>query len=187
MSTLKVRNNVIADIIVPATNIRFLDGTSQTTAFAPSYGSFESTETQPSSGVSAGKVITMNTQTINNKGVTLVDTSKITYANSGSYFISCIAQLQFNGGASSFTVVMWYKINGGTSTDVQSLNLTSSQSNRISLQVQDIVTLNAGDYIEFYWYYNNASTTVIQISPTPSNGLIYPAGNSVQFNTYKIS
>ena len=128
----------------------------------------------------------MNTQTINNKGVTLVDTSKITYAHAGSYFISCIAQLQFNGGASSFTVVMWYTINDGAKTDVQSLNLTSSQANRISIQIQDIVNINAGDYIQFYWYYNNVTTTVIQISPTPANGSIYPAGNSVQFNTYRV-
>ena len=144
---------------VSLTTLNFADSTSMTTAAKPFYsGSFEDTSAnQVSGGTTSANVVTVNTTTTS-AGVSVVSGSKITFANAGDYHVNFLGQFKFTGGASNYDVTVWIAkgSGGGASSPIantaSTFTLTSSQGSQIMANVTDIVSVAAGDYIQFYWY-----------------------------------
>jgi len=179
---------------IKLTTLTFADNTSMTTAAKPLYnGSFESTALQVSGGTTTANLVTVTGAT-NSKGISYdsgATNSKITYANAGDYYISFNGQFRFSGGASSYDVTVWYAKNGTPVTNsAYTYTLTSAQNSQVLANITDIVTLAAGDYIQFYWYTPVAPSTGpngIYLWPTSAGtNPTRPASPSVNINTYNV-
>jgi hypothetical protein len=81
-------------------------------------------------------------------GVSLVDNTKLTVANPGTYNIQFSAQLEADGGADN--VFMWFKKNGtnidGSASEVE---LDNNKENIMTVNILD--TAVANDYYEIAW------------------------------------
>lgn len=180
---------------IKLTTLTFSDNTSMTTAAKPLYnGSFESTAVQVSGGTTTANLVTVTGAT-NSKSISYdsgATNSKITYANAGDYYLNFLGQFKFTGGASNYDVTVWYAKNGTPVTNsAYTFTLTSAQGSQILANITDIVTLAAGDYLQFYWY------TSVPPSTGPTNGIyLYstaagtnptrPLAPSVKINTYNV-
>jgi hypothetical protein len=136
-------------------------------------GSFEDTSAyQASAGTTSATLVTINSTTTS-VGVTIdsgLTNSKITFANGGQYFFSFDGQFRFSGGASSYDVTIWYSKNNSPVTNSSyTYTLTGTQGSQILASVRDIVSVNAGDYIQFYWY------TSVSPSAGPNGIYLYTA------------
>lgn len=136
----------------------------------------------------SSNLVTVNTTT-NSSGVSVVNGSKITYANAGSYYLNFTGQFRFSGGASSYDVIVWYAKNGVAVANTSStFTLTSAQGSQVLANITDIVSLAAGDYIQFYWY------TLVVPSAGPNGIYLYPVpaianrplSASVNINTFNV-
>jgi len=159
------------------TNLTFSDNTTQTTAANLRNGSFEDTTTQVSAGTTSATLITMNTTT-HSKGVSLdtgLTNSKIIFANAGTYNIHLTGQYRFSGGASNYNVSVWYTLNGViVKPSARTFVLTSGQGSQTMAQLDDTITVTAGQYVQFYWW------TDVAPSPGPNGIYLYstPAGTN---------
>jgi hypothetical protein len=147
-------------------------------------GSFEDTTNQASAGITSANLVTINTSSMSS-GVSLVSGSQITFANAGRYLINFLGQYAFTGGASNYNITVWYTKNGQAVTNAASTFTTSSaQGNQTMANVEDIIQVNAGDYIQFYWWSGAAGmslvTTAAATSPTR------PLSPSVKLNIFNV-
>ena len=178
---------------ISVTNLTFSDNTLQTTAAAFYNGSFEDSTTQVSAGTTSATLITMNTTTVS-RGISIdtgVTNSKITFANSGNYFISLLGQYRFSGGASNYDITMWYSKNNTIEPNSSTtFILTSGQGSQLLAKFEDIVSVNAGDYIQFYWYTSvapSAGPNGIYLYPTAAGtNPTRPASRSVRLNVFNV-
>ena len=179
---------------IKVTNLTFNDNSVQTTAAKPLYnGSFESTAQQVSGGTTSANLVTVTGST-NSKGISYdsgVTNSKIIYANAGDYFVNFLGQFRFSGGASNYDVTVWYAKNGTVvANSAYTFTLSSAQNSQILADITDIVTLAAGDYLQFYWYTSvapSAGPNGIYLWPTASGtNPTRPASPSVNINTYNV-
>ena len=172
-------------------SITFSNGTIQTTAATFYNASFEDTTTQVSAGTTSANPITFNTTT-NSSGIKIGSpTSKIVFANAGTYQISLTAQFRFSGGASSYNASLWYAKNGtNVDNSLRSFVLPSAQGAQIMGILTDDVTLRAGDYIQFYWWTNvapSAGPNGIYLYPTAAaSSPTRPAAPSVTLNVFNV-
>ena len=126
------------------------------------YGSFYDTTTQVSAGVTAKNVVAIG-QTAESYGVNIVNGSRIKVDNAGVYNVQFSFQLA-KTNASSDSIDIWIAKNG---SDVP---YTDSQVTIQGSQLKDIpawnfvLTLNAGDYIEFYWCSTDANLALQTLS-----------------------
>jgi hypothetical protein len=182
---------------VKLTTLTFNDNSTMTTAAKPLYnGSFEDTSTnQVSGGTTTANLVTVNSTTTSN-GVSVVSGSKITFANAGDYYVNFLGQFKFTGGGSNYDVTVWMAKGSGSGSSSAVANtsstftLTSSQGSQIMANVTDIVTVAAGDYIQFYWYTSVApsagpngiylATTAAGTNPTR------PASPAVKINVFNV-
>lgn len=150
MSNLKIRGKLETN-----TGIMFKDGTIQTTAAIFYNGSFEDTTTQVSAGTTSANAVRMNITSLSN-GLYLdtgVTDSKIYFLNSGNYYVSFVGQFRFSGGASSYIVKIWYAKNGiNVPNSAREFTLTSAQNSLVLSTLQDIITIQPGDFIQFFWW-----------------------------------
>ena len=150
-----------------------------------SYGSFESSTQQLNPDITKSNIVTFNSTTQSN-GISIVSTSQITFANSGIYLINFLGQFAFVGGASNFNITVWYAINGTPIPNSSyTFTTTSAQNAQILANLEDIVTINAGQYLQIFWW---AGTTGITLTPTAAaSNPTRPASPSANFNTFRIS
>jgi len=176
------------------TNLTFHDNTVQTTAAIPMYnGSFEDTTTQISAGTTSATLVTMNTTTTTN-GISIdtgLTNSKIRFANAGVYFFVFNGQFMFSGGASNYNVTVWYAKNGTiVSNTAYTYTLTSAQNSQVLGTVEDIITVNADDYIQFYWWTSvapsNGPNGIYLYSAASGTNPTRPASPSVNLNVYRV-
>lgn len=176
---------------VSLTTLNFADSTSMTTApttWKPSYGSFESTATQTSGGTTSANLVTFNTVTTSSG--TSIDTgatnSKITYANAGTYAIDFNGLYFFSGGASNYSITVWYAKNGtAVANSAYTFTTTSAQAAQVMGHITDLVTVTAGDYIQVYWW---AAAAGVALTPTAAGtSPTRPASSSTTFNTWRIA
>jgi hypothetical protein len=128
--------------------------------------------TQTQSGSSAvSQSITFNTTGVQ-YGVSLVDNTKITVANSGTYNIQFSAQVLADTGADD--VWIWFKKNG--------TNIANSATRlALSNNEEDVITVNileeaaASDYFEIVW--ESANGDAVLLAETASGN--YPAVPSI--------
>jgi hypothetical protein len=150
-----------------------------------SYGSFESSVQQLNPDITKSNIATFNLTTQSN-GISLVSSSQITYANSGTYLINFLGQFAFVGGASNFNITVWYALNGTPITNSSyTFTTTSAQNAQILANLEDIVTISAGQYLQIFWW---AGTTGITLTPTAAAiNPTRPASPSANFNTFRIA
>jgi hypothetical protein len=119
-------------------------------------GAFNSTITQ--SGSSAvSQSMTFNNTDIT-QGVSVVDTTKLTIANSGTYNIQFSAQLLADTGAD--TVWIWLKQNGtNVSNTATKLVLANNEANVAAWNF--VVPATANDYFELVWQNNGGHTKLL--------------------------
>jgi hypothetical protein len=150
----------------------------------PSFGSFEDTTTQTNAGTTSVNIVTFS-GTSQSNGISVVSSSRITYANSGNYLINFLGQFFFSGGASNYNITVWLRKNG---TDLPgssyTFTTTSSQGAQTLANLEDIITVNAGDYIEICWW---AAASGVTLSPTSiGSNPTRPASPSANINTWKL-
>jgi len=148
------------------------------------YGSFEDYTTQNNAGATSANLVTMNT-TSSSQGVTLVAGSKITFANAGAYLFNFLGQFAFTGGASNYGITVWYSKNGTiVPNSAYTFTTTSAQNAQTLGNVEDIITVSAGDYIQFYWY--APATGMALVTTAASSNPTRPASASVNFNVFNV-
>jgi hypothetical protein len=167
-----------------ARGIQFPDNSLQTTAWIPSYGSFESSATQSNLGITYSNLVTFNTITTTN-GITLGTSSQIIYNNSGTYVIDFNGLFFFSGGASNYNITIWYsKNNVIVPSSAYTFTTTSAQGDQVMGHITDLVILNAGDYIQIYWW---AGASGIKLQPTSaSTNPTRPSSSSATYNTWRV-
>jgi hypothetical protein len=153
-------------------------------------GSFEDLTTQTSAGTTSANVVTVGTTTHSN-GVSVVSGSRITYANAGNYYVNFLGQFKFSGGASNYDVTVWYAKNGtNVANSAYTYTLTSAQGSQTIANLTDIVTVAAGDYIQFYWYTSVTPSAgpngIYLFSAAAGASPTRPASPSVNINTFNI-
>jgi len=133
-------------------------------------GAFNSTITQ--SGSSAvSQSMTFNNTDIT-QGVSVVDTTKLTIANSGTYNIQFSAQLLADTGAD--TIWIWLKKNGtNVSNTATKLVLANNEASVAAWNF--VIPATASDYFELVWQ-NNGGHTKLLYETASGN---YPAIPSV--------
>jgi len=184
-NTIKLGSSTRRFSSVYAGGITFVDGTSQTTAAQPLYcGSFENTTSLSSAGTTSSNLVTFDTTSTSN-GISLVSTSQITFAHSGRYLINFLGQFAFTGGASNYNITVWWAKNGTIVTNgASTFTTTSAQSAQTMANVEDIIQVNAGDYIQFYWWAgaSGISLTATAAATNPTR----PASPSVKLNIFNV-
>jgi hypothetical protein len=165
-------------------SLTFGDNAVQTSAYTQSFGSFESTQDQASGGVTSSNVVTFNTTTVTN-GITVANSSEITYANAGTYAIDFNGLFFFSGGASAYDITVWYRKNGtDVANSAYTFTTTSAQSAQVMGHITDLVTLAAGDKIQICW---RAAAGTVSLKTTAANtNPTRPASSSATFNTWKV-
>jgi hypothetical protein len=149
-----------------------------------SFGCFKDTTQQNSGGATSANLITINTTSISS-GVSIVSGSRITFENTGKYLINFLGQFFFSGGSSNLNITIWYAKNGVIVEDSAFTFTTSSaQNDQVLGDLEDVISVNANDYIQLYWWAGSAG---VSLKPTAAGtSPTRPASASLNFNTWKI-
>ena len=190
MTTVTVTTSTaVVEVIPPASATVTTSGAATATVIsgAPVFyaGSFEDSTTQTSAGTASANLVTMN-RTSFSQGVSLVDGSKVTFTNSGSYLYSFLGQFAFTGGANNYNITVWVAKNGVIEANSGfTFTTTSAQSSQVLGNVKDIITMNAGDFLQFYWWSPAAG---MALTPTAAgSNPTRPASPSVNVNVFNVA
>jgi len=141
------------------------------------YASFYDADTANQTGsTTAATAVEFATALVAGAGITVASNSRITFAAAGTYRIN--ASLQFdNSGASDRYVDIWFAKNG---TNIANTNARAvvpktgdGGTNLVAYEIFETVT--AGQYIEIYWYPQNASVTLHYRAAVAANPGVTPA------------
>jgi hypothetical protein len=129
--------------------------------------------------------VTINS-TSYSQGITLVAGSKITFANAGAYLYNFLAQFAFTGGASNYNITVWVAKNGTIiPNSAFTFTTTSAQSAQVLANVEDIINVAAGDYVQFYWW---SPATGMALTPTSAgSNPTRPVSPSVNLNIFNVA
>jgi hypothetical protein len=141
--------------------------------------SYSSTNDQAISVAGTPQGLTFNTTQFN-QGTTLVAPTRV-YANQqGNYTVNYTIQL-LNGGSGNNTVTTFLKKNGATIANTGSQWIIAASA-QIAVSNQNVVALNAGDYIEVFF---NSSGNGVSANATATAGAL-PAIPAVILNLTQI-
>jgi hypothetical protein len=129
------------------------------------YGSFYDTTTQTNNAVE--NAITYNTTSEANS-VSINSGSRITVANTGTYNIQFSAVFT-QTNSSSNQVDLWVKRNGTVVPDTNTRFTLAGQVNSVE-SWNFVITLNANDFIELFWYSSEESVNIsyLDVQSTPT-------------------
>lgn len=147
-------------------------------------GSFENTSTLTNAGITSSNLITFDTTSTAN-GISVVSSSQITFVNAGRYLVNFLGQFAFAGGASNYNITVWWAKNGTIVTNGSStFTTTSAQNSQIMANVEDIIQIAAGDYIQFYWWAGASGISLL--STAAGTNPTRPASPSVKLNIFNV-
>jgi hypothetical protein len=156
-------------------------------AYNRSYGAW-SDSTDQTGNISAGTVITYNTQDVTD-GITLVNNSKITVPNTGVYDLQFSAQFK-NVDNAQQEVVIWFRVNGSdlansATTVTVPARKTASIFGYAVAAWNIFLDLNSSDYVEIFWLPSSTQLTLehLPASLTPA----YPAIPSIIVSVQQVS
>jgi hypothetical protein len=145
----------------------------------PGLASYSSTSDQSISVAGTPQALTLNTTQFN-QGTTLAAGSRV-YANAqGNYVLTYTLNL-LNIGVVANRVTTFLKKNGTTIANTGSQSLMTV-SGEVVITVENVVSLNAGDYVEVFF---NAANNGVSVNATAAAGAL-PAIPSVVFNIKQI-
>lgn len=102
--------------------------------------------------------IALDTTELSN-GVSIVDNTKVTAANAGIYSISITAQLM-SSSASAKNVWFWMRKNGTDVTYSSRITTMNLNGGYRPLALVEVISLEAGDYIEVMWAVSDTAVTL---------------------------
>lgn len=151
-----------------------------------SLGSFYSTADQTGS-VSAVTAFTFSDTVGFSSGISIVSSSRITFANAGTYLCSVSVQLS-NADSADHDVTIWYRINGSDVTASASKVTVpkTGDGGKTVFELTFIEQVTAGQYIEVVWLPENANVTADHTAAVTGPPAI-PATPSVLFYAHRIA
>jgi len=141
----------------------------------PGLASYSSSVDQTIAVANTPQALTFNTTQINS-GTTLVANSRVYVTAQGNYALNYIVQLSNSSGASHLATT-FLKKNGGIIANTGS-QWTLDNAHELSIAKENIVALNAGDYVEVFF---NADALGVLANATAAT-VALPAIPSVVFN-----
>ena len=148
------------------------------------HGAFHDNNDQTAGAANTGTLITFSTSDITN-GVTLVDSSKITVANAGTYNAQFSVQLA-NADSQDQDVWVWFKKNGTNVADSGGRVTVVSKHGSIDGHIIAIwnifITLAANDYLQLYWETTNTNCRIEHIAAAND----HPAAPSAIFTINRV-
>lgn len=151
-------------------------------------GTFASSQTQSIANIANSQAITLN-QSIDNVGITITSSSRITLPDTGPYVLSFSA-IGHNPGASSGKWLNIFMKKNGNIVDNSSTIVTLIKDNPVTVVATFVVECTvAGDYFEFFMA---GETTSCQILATaaqaavPSTSPAMPACPSIVVAAWKV-
>ena len=149
------------------------------------WGSFWDTTTQTTT-INTATPITFNSYDLDNTGVSIGSpTSRIVFANSGTYSLTFSIQFTNTSTANGSTQI-WLKKNGTNIPDTNShFDVPDKQGSAFSseiLTVNFVFNVTANDYVQLYWDTTNANVSLETIA---GNGT-YPRTPSVIFTATQV-
>jgi hypothetical protein len=137
---------------------------------------FDAGTTDQTGSTTAATAVEFATAAVAGAGITVVSNSRITFAAAGTYRIN--ASLQFsNSSAADRFVDIWFSKNG---TDIANSNGRVAvpkigDGGTYLLAYEIFETVTAGQYIEIYWYPENAAVTLHYRAPVAASPGVTPA------------
>jgi hypothetical protein len=127
--------------------------------------------------------MTLNT-TVSNSGVSIVSSSQITFANTGTYLIEFAAQFTSSSGANT-VIDVWLSKNGTnvTGTD-QQVQLTGGSGAFTVASWNYLQNVTASDYFVLYW--SAPSTSVSMPYQAATTSPTRPSSPSVNVNVTQV-
>ena len=132
------------------------------------FGSFYDTTTQTSNGIDPA-AMSLN-QTAGSFGVSIIDNSKITFANAGWYDIQFSTQLQKDKTKEQQVDIWLRRIRGGVTEDLPDSNtkLLMGSVTKFVAAWNFFVEMQAGDQIQLMWFSPDVTMTVLSFPPQTS-------------------
>lgn len=130
----------------------------------PAYwGSFWDTTTQTAASTTTAYTLTLNSADASNNGVSMVSSSRLTFANTGVYDVQVSLQLS-NADTSVHDATIWLRKNGSDVSNSASLVTVPAKHGSANGEIISawnyVLSLTAGDYLELVW---NATDTNLSI------------------------
>lgn len=149
------------------------------------WGSFWDTTTQTVAVINTPQAITINTADAANNGVSVVSSSRVTFANAGVYSLTFSIQFTNTSTANGSTQI-WLRKNGTNLADTNShYDVPDKQGSAYSSEVftvNFVLQLAASDYIQVYW---QTATTSVQLETIAASGG-YPRTPSIIFTAAQV-
>jgi hypothetical protein len=148
-------------------------------------GTFFDTTTQTNGGATVANQVLINSTQLAN-GFTLGPNNRINVANTAVYFINLNLQLAFTGGASNYNVTVWYTLNDViVDNSAFTFTTTGAQNDQTLATITDTLTINAGQYLKFYWW---SQATGMKLLPTAAGtNPNRPLSPSINFTIFNIA
>ena len=132
------------------------------------WGSFWDTTNQTAASTTVAYLITLNSTDANSNGVSIVSSSRITFAYAGAYNLQFSAQF-VNTDTQIHNAQVWLRLNGTDVTD--SMGTVAIQQKHGGIDGVNIVSwnyvlkLSAGDYLQLVW---NVDSTNVSLQTLPA-------------------
>jgi len=153
-------------------------------AWQGAYGSFYDTTTQTNPVANTARAMTLNT-TVSADGISVVNNSKITFANAGVYNVQLLAQVQ-KSDAGTDTIDIWLSKNGVNVANSNSqVVLTGSGIGSRTVAAWNFMFDAAiGDYIELTW--SSADTNISILALGEQTDPVRPAIPSLILTAHQV-
>lgn len=123
------------------------------------YGSFYSTQTQTAAAINTGYAMTLNNTAEANQ-IAVVNNSRITFKNRGTYNIQFSCQVDQSSGSNHY-IWIWFRKNGvDIPNSTSKVSLQGSKSELIPAW-NFIVSVLGEDYIEIMWAVEDTSVQLL--------------------------
>lgn len=131
------------------------------------WGSFWSTQNQINENTppTTIKAMTLNNTDPNSFGIRITNNSRITFDYSGVYNIQFSAQIDDTNQPAKQVIDIWFALNGNPISDSNTKVNVDNQNSYLVASWNYMIKLNAGDYIEIYWY---STDTGIRLAYSPA-------------------
>lgn len=127
---------------------------------AANYGMFQHNATLTNGGATTANLFLLNTTDFAN-GVSVVDTSKVTFTTGGIYNFQFSAQFSRAGGTGFSTAEVWLSKNGTNVAETNGqVNVPNSGGKTIA-SWNYLTQINSGDYLQLYWSSTDTSLEVL--------------------------
>jgi len=149
------------------------------------YGNFSRSTSMSSAGTTSDNVISWDTTNLS-KGMSInSDTTKIVFANPGTYNLNFLGQFNFTGGTSDYHITTWFSKNG---VIVPSSGFTfttaSAQGSQVLANIESPITVVPNDYIQFHWW--SGASGMSLLATAAGTNPTRPASPSANLTIYNV-